>query len=105
MPPRSAKAKLRVKQHDKLRALALLSRILGMLINRSEISCPAGKPVEIDHTIDHSARIRSRLDEIANRLPAYPKQPMTIHVRQPGKPRRAPRWWHGSTALGSPIKH
>jgi hypothetical protein len=28
------------------------------------------RPVEVDHTVDHSACIRSRLDEIAKRLPA-----------------------------------
>jgi hypothetical protein len=41
-----------------------------MLINRQEISAPGGDPVEVDHIIDHAARIRSRLDAIAKRPPA-----------------------------------
>jgi hypothetical protein len=51
---------LEVRQHDRLAALTLLARVLGMLINRQEISAP----VKVDHS-DHSARIRNRLDEIA----------------------------------------
>jgi hypothetical protein len=75
---------LRVKQHDRA-ALTLLARVLGMLINRSEISGPGGKPVEVDHSVDHSARIRSRLDEIAKRLPAPSEQPMPIVDVMPQK--------------------
>jgi hypothetical protein len=75
---------LRVKQHDRLAALTLLARISGMLINRQEISGPGGSPVEVDHTIDHSARIRSRLDEIAKRLPPPSEQPILIDVT-PGR--------------------
>jgi hypothetical protein len=56
-----------------------------MLINRQEISGPGGGPVEVDH-VDHSARIRSRLDEIAKRLPA-PTERRTIDVTpQAAKP-------------------
>jgi predicted NAD/FAD-dependent oxidoreductase len=36
------------------------------LINRSEISGPGGKPVEIDHTVDHSARILDVCRKIAS---------------------------------------
>ena len=42
------------------------------------VSCgirPGGGPVEVDH-VDHSARIRSRLDEIAKRLRAPIDQPI-----------------------------
>jgi hypothetical protein len=34
---------LRVKQHDRLAALQLLARVLGMLINKTELSGPSGK--------------------------------------------------------------
>jgi hypothetical protein len=47
-----------------------------MLINKTELSGPGGRPVEVDHTIDHSARIQSRVDEIAKRLPAPSEQPI-----------------------------
>jgi hypothetical protein len=47
-----------------------------MLINKTELSGPGGKPVEIDHSINHAARIRSRLDAIAARLPAPTEQPI-----------------------------
>lgn len=56
---------LRVKHLDQLAALTLLARVLGMLVNKTELSGPGGRPLEIEHTIDHSAPIRSRLDEIA----------------------------------------
>jgi phage terminase small subunit len=84
---------LRVKQHDRLAALTLLARISGMLINRQEISGPGGRPIEVDQTIDHSARIRSRLDEIAKRLPS--EQPITIDV--------TPARQASPTALGGPA--
>jgi len=34
---------LRVKQHDKLAALSLLAKVLGMLTNKMEISGPTGQ--------------------------------------------------------------
>jgi hypothetical protein len=36
-----------------------------MLTNKTEISDRGSKPVEVDHTFDFGARIRSRLEEIA----------------------------------------
>jgi hypothetical protein len=69
-----------VRQHDRLAALTLLARISSMLINRQEISGPGGGPVAVDHTIDHSARIRSRLDESARRLPAPTEKSITIDI-------------------------
>jgi hypothetical protein len=38
------------------------------------------EPVEIAHTIDHGARIRTRLDAIAARLPVPSQQPKTIDI-------------------------
>jgi hypothetical protein len=69
--------KLVVKDHA---ALTLLARIYGMLINRQEISRRGGGPIEVDHMVDQSARIRSRLDEIARRpRPPY-EQPILVDV-------------------------
>jgi phage terminase small subunit len=76
---------IHIRQHDRLQALTLLARISGMLINRQEISGPGGGPVEIDHTVDHSARIRSRLDEIARRLPVR-TEPIIDVTPQKGSP-------------------
>jgi hypothetical protein len=56
---------------EKLNALALLSKVLGLQINRQEISGPGGKPLQVD--VDASsarARIESRLGEIASRRAA-----------------------------------
>jgi hypothetical protein len=76
---------LRVKQHDRLQALTLLARVLGLLINKTELSGPGGGPVAVEH-VDHSARIRSRLDEIAKRLPAPTERPIIDVTPQAAKP-------------------
>jgi Terminase small subunit len=70
---------LRVKQHDRLQALQLLARIMGMLINRQEVSGPGGKPVEVERR-DHRANIMARFEAMANRLPAPREQPVVIDV-------------------------
>jgi hypothetical protein len=87
-----------------LQALTLLAKISGMLITQQEISGPGGRPVEVDHTIDHSARICTRLDAIAARLPAPTEQPIidarSDHSRVRGNrpdhirlsPLAEPRW-------------
>jgi hypothetical protein len=64
----------------RLAALQLLARVLGMAINKKELTGPGSKLVETDHNVDHSARIRSHLDEIARRLPASAEQPLTMDV-------------------------
>jgi hypothetical protein len=59
---------LRVKQHDRLAALSLLAKILGMNTSKVEVSGPKGGPVRLD--VDASsarARIESRLAQIARR--------------------------------------
>jgi phage terminase small subunit len=54
----------KVKLHDKLAAMAQLSKLLNMLVDRQEISGPGGGPVEVT---DHRARITERLNDIAKR--------------------------------------
>jgi phage terminase small subunit len=54
----------KVKLHDKLAAMAQLSKLLNMLVDRQEISGPDGGPVEVT---DHRARITERLNDIAKR--------------------------------------
>jgi phage terminase small subunit len=74
---------LRVKQHDRLAALSLLAKILGMNTSKVEVSGPGGRPVRLD--VDASsarARIESRLDAIASRqataLPAPSERPIRL---------------------------
>ena len=50
----------KVKLHDKLAAMAQLSKLLNMLVDRQEISGPGGGPVEVT---DHRARITERLND------------------------------------------
>ena len=54
----------KVKLHDKLAAMAQLSELLNMLVDRQEISGPDDGPVEVT---DHRALITERLNEIAKR--------------------------------------
>ena len=64
---------------EKLNALALLSKVLGLMVNRQEISGPGGAPVQLD--VDASsarARIESRLNDMASRLPS-------ARVREPAQ--------------------
>ena len=56
---------------EKLNALALLSKVPGLMVNRQEISWPGGKPVRLDLDASNArARIETRLGDIARRLPA-----------------------------------
>jgi len=55
----------KVKPHDKLAAMAQLSKLLNMLVDRQEISGPGGGPVEVT---DHRARLTERLNHIAKRM-------------------------------------
>ena len=62
---------LRVKQHDKLAALSLLAKVLGMLTNKTEISGPGGQPMAL--TLEASTareRIGAKLGAIASRRAA-----------------------------------
>jgi hypothetical protein len=66
-----AEAGEQVSVGDKLQALALLSKVLGLMVHKQEISGPGGKPVTL--TLEASTareRIEARLAEIAKRLPA-----------------------------------
>jgi hypothetical protein len=54
----------KVKLHDKLAAMAQLSKLLNMLVDRQEISGPDGGPVEVT---DHWAQIMDRLNAISKR--------------------------------------
>jgi hypothetical protein len=79
-----AEAGEEVSVGDKLQALALLSKVLGLQVHKQEISGPAGGPVQLD--VDASsarARIESRLDEIARRqaarLPGPSEAPIPLH--------------------------
>ena len=59
--------------------MALLSKVLGLMVHKQEISGPGGKPVSLD--IDASsarARIEARLGEIAKRLPPPTERPITL---------------------------
>ena len=59
----------KVKLHDKLAAMAQLSKLLNMLVDRQEISGPDDRLVEVT---DHRARITERLNDIAKRTaPVY----------------------------------
>ena len=68
---------------EKLNALALLSKVLGLQVHKTEVSGPGGQPMAL--TLEASsarARIESRLGEIARRkaaalpAPAEPPIPM-----------------------------
>jgi hypothetical protein len=54
----------KVKLHDKLAAMAQLSKLLNMLVDRQEVNGPGGGPVEVT---DYRARITERLNDIAKR--------------------------------------
>ncbi len=74
---------LRVRLYDKGAALALLTRITGMHISRTEISGPGGAPVQVDTTNDVARRVMARLDEIAARQQAtitHQRAPLMIDV-------------------------
>jgi hypothetical protein len=63
---------LRVKQHDKLSALSLYAKILGLTnTSKVDLSGPGGQPMQMDHRVATArARIESRLGEIARRQAA-----------------------------------
>ena len=62
---------LRVKQHDKLSALALLSKVLGLMVHKQEIIGSGGAPVSLDIDASNArARIVAKLDAIATRQAA-----------------------------------
>jgi phage terminase small subunit len=66
---------------DKLNALELLSKVLGLQVHKQEISGPGGKPVAFD--VDASTareRIAAELDALAARLPAPSERPIMIDV-------------------------
>jgi hypothetical protein len=64
---------LRVKQHDKLAALALLSKLVGITPNKLEVSGPGGQPIAVDHTLGTAReRLAARLDGIATKQEERP---------------------------------
>jgi hypothetical protein len=77
---------LRVKQHDRLAALSLLAKILGMAnTSKLELSGPNGAPMQLDHRVATAReRIAAKLDAIASRggaaLPAPSESPMMIDI-------------------------
>jgi hypothetical protein len=54
-------------QHNRLQALALLAKMLGLVINRQQVSGPGGGPVEV---VDHAAPLGSTLSPSDCRRPA-----------------------------------
>jgi hypothetical protein len=68
---------LRVKQHDKISALTLLAKLMGINSDRLEVSGPGGSPIAVDHTLGTAReRIAAKLDAIAGRLPEEPPIPL-----------------------------
>jgi hypothetical protein len=68
---------------DKLAALSLLSKVLGLMVHKQEISGPGGQPMRVDVDASNAcARIEYRLGEIAKRhaaeLPAPNERPIPL---------------------------
>jgi Terminase small subunit len=53
---------LKIKFHDKLGAIALLMKALGMNKSRVELSGPGGAPIQVETTHAVAARVLQRLD-------------------------------------------
>ena len=78
--PEGAKT-IKVKFHDKLGAIALLMKALGMNKSRVELSSPGGAPIQVETTHAVAARVLRRLDALAaKQLPAPIESPMMIDV-------------------------
>ena len=70
---------LRVKQHDRLAALGLLAKILGINTSKVEVSGPGGQPITLEASTAR-ARIEGKLAAMAScrgaELPAPSERPM-----------------------------
>jgi phage terminase small subunit len=72
---------LKIKFHDKLGAIALLMKALGMNKSRVELSGPGGAPIQVETTHAVAARVLQRLDALAaKQLPAPTESPLLIEA-------------------------
>jgi hypothetical protein len=72
---------IKVKFHDKLGAIALLMKALGMNKSRVKLSDPGGAPIQVETTHAVAARVLQRLDALAaKQLPAPTESPISIDI-------------------------